>query len=205
MENSFSSNSITIDHIATKFGTCHDSPAVVPCAKFCSDHFISTWMRAKWNFHHIWIVMEKSLVKWAPVPNDPVLALKRKIPISYASASAWKIDLFISITVHESICLTNTCDFGITHRYPRIRNRNNFNFRHRTCNTSGLKPEYSGPTYKYLSALMLFQMLTSPLLQIKLHLPSTVLLNAFQSFKIHWTKQHLVNFKSLAGIVNATV
>ena len=66
MENSFSSNSITDDHIATKFGTCHDSPAVVPCAKYCSDHFISIWMRAKWNFHHIWIVMEKLLVKWAP-------------------------------------------------------------------------------------------------------------------------------------------
>ena len=66
MENLFSSNSITGDHIATKFGTCHDSPAVVPCAKSCSDHCISTWMRAKWNFHHIWIVMEKMLVKWAP-------------------------------------------------------------------------------------------------------------------------------------------
>ena len=67
MEISLSSNSITDDHIATKFGTCHDSPAVVPCAKYCSDHFISIWMGAKWNFHHIWIVMDKSLVKWAPV------------------------------------------------------------------------------------------------------------------------------------------
>ena len=66
MEISLSSNSITDDHIATKFGTCHDSPAVVPCAKYCSDHFISIWMGAKWNFHHIWIVMERLLVKWAP-------------------------------------------------------------------------------------------------------------------------------------------
>ena len=66
MEISLSSNSITDGHIATKFGTCHDSPAVVLCAKCCSDHFISFWMRAKWNFHHIWIVMEKLLVKWAP-------------------------------------------------------------------------------------------------------------------------------------------
>ena len=66
MEISFSSNSITGDHIATKFGTCHDSPAVVLCAKHCSDHYISIWMRAKWNFHHIWIAMEKLLVKWAP-------------------------------------------------------------------------------------------------------------------------------------------
>ena len=68
MEISFSSNSTTDDHIATTFGTCHDSPAVVPCAKYCSDHYISIWMRAKWNFHHIWNVMEKLLVKWAPGP-----------------------------------------------------------------------------------------------------------------------------------------
>ena len=68
MEISLSSNSITDHHIATKFGTCHDSPAVVPCAKYCSDHFISIWMGAKWNFHHIWIVMDKLLVKWAPGP-----------------------------------------------------------------------------------------------------------------------------------------
>ena len=39
---------------------------LVPCAKYCSDHYIIIWMRAKWNFHHIWIVMEKLLVKWAP-------------------------------------------------------------------------------------------------------------------------------------------
>ena len=70
MEISFSSNSVTDDYIATKFGTCHDSPAVVSCAKYCSDHFFSIWMRAKWNFHHIWIVMEKLLVKWAPGSNN---------------------------------------------------------------------------------------------------------------------------------------
>ena len=53
-------------HIATKFCTCHDSTAVVPCAKFHSDHFMTSWMRAVWNFHRIWITMEKSFVKWAP-------------------------------------------------------------------------------------------------------------------------------------------
>ena len=53
--------------IATIFGTWHDSWAVVACAKFCCDVIISNWIRAKWNFHHIWIVMKKSLVKWVPV------------------------------------------------------------------------------------------------------------------------------------------
>ena len=41
--------------------------AVVACAKFCRDIIISNWIRAKWNLHRIWIVMEKSLVKWVSV------------------------------------------------------------------------------------------------------------------------------------------
>ena len=35
--------------------------AVVPCAKFQSNHFPATWMRAGWNFHWIWITTEKYL------------------------------------------------------------------------------------------------------------------------------------------------
>ena len=53
-------------HIATKSCTCHDSRAVVPCAKFHSDHFTRAWMREKWDLHRIWIRMEKSFVKWTP-------------------------------------------------------------------------------------------------------------------------------------------
>ena len=66
MEISFCSHPNTNKVIATIFGTWHDSWAVVACAKFCCDVIISNWIRAKWNFHHIWIVMEKSLVKWVP-------------------------------------------------------------------------------------------------------------------------------------------
>ena len=36
------------------------------CAKFHSDHFTTTWMRIEWNFHPVWIKMEKLLMKWAP-------------------------------------------------------------------------------------------------------------------------------------------
>ena len=98
MENLFSSNSVTGDHIATKFGTCHDSPAVVPCAKFCSDHFIFTWTRAKWNFHHIWIVMEKLLVKWAPDTHRQIIAqcswdlkpLDRNLNSAWLSDAIWR-------------------------------------------------------------------------------------------------------------------
>ena len=66
MEISFCSHPNTNKVIATIFGTWHDSWAVVACAKFCCDMVTSNWIRAKWNFHRIWIVMDKSLVKWAP-------------------------------------------------------------------------------------------------------------------------------------------
>ena len=66
MEISFCSYPTTNKVIATKFGTWHDGWAVMACAKFCCDMITSNWIRAKWNFHRIWIVMEKSLVKWVP-------------------------------------------------------------------------------------------------------------------------------------------
>ena len=69
MEISFCSHPNTNEVIATRFGTWHDSWAVVACAKFCCDLIISNWIRSKWNFRWIWIVMEKSLVKWVPGIN----------------------------------------------------------------------------------------------------------------------------------------
>ena len=77
MEISFCSHPNTNKVIVTIFGTWHDSWAVVACAKFCCDVIISNWIRAKWIFHHIWIVMEKSLVKWVPEPEGlTILVLK---------------------------------------------------------------------------------------------------------------------------------
>ena len=40
MENLYCCNFITDHLIATNFCTCHDSTAVMACAKFCSKHFI---------------------------------------------------------------------------------------------------------------------------------------------------------------------
>ena len=48
----------------------HDSTAVVSCAKVCSDQFPRIWIRAKWNYRHIWIVMEKLLIKCLPVEQS---------------------------------------------------------------------------------------------------------------------------------------
>ena len=75
MEISFSCNSTAGDHTKKKFCVWHDYTAVVPYAKFCSDDFIRIWMRAEWNFHYIWIVMEKLLVKWS---TSPIIVSTRK-------------------------------------------------------------------------------------------------------------------------------
>ena len=66
MEASPCCNSVVGHQIATMFCTCHDSTAVVPCTKFCSDHCIRIEMKVKRNFHRIWIAMERPLVKRGP-------------------------------------------------------------------------------------------------------------------------------------------
>ena len=69
MEISFRSHFDTV--IVTKFCTCHDSYAVVSCARICCDLMASNGITERRNFHWIWIVGKKSLVKRAPVPvND---------------------------------------------------------------------------------------------------------------------------------------
>ena len=108
MEISFRFNSITGDHIATKFGTCHDSPAVVPCVKHCSDHFISIWMRAKWNFHHIWIVMEKLLVKWAPGSQSGALCRTGYLSETYLKLKPSEVS-FAHILFHIDSIVLKCC------------------------------------------------------------------------------------------------
>ena len=102
MEISFCSHPNTNKVIATIFGTWHDSWAVVACAKCCCDMIISSWIRAKWNFHHIWIVMEKSLVKWVPVRLS---VDARKWPIGLAIMShKHKINLPIALETRSWHC-----------------------------------------------------------------------------------------------------
>ena len=56
-------NSVAGHQIEINFCTCHDSTAVVSCAKFYSDHCIRIEVKVKRNFHRIWIALEKSLVR----------------------------------------------------------------------------------------------------------------------------------------------
>ena len=66
MGNMLCCNSIVSHLIATNFCTCHNSTAVVACAKFCSDHILRIGMRAKQNLHRTWIAIKMSLVKYTP-------------------------------------------------------------------------------------------------------------------------------------------
>ena len=75
METSPWHNSVAGHQIATNLCTCHDSTAVVPCTKFCNDHCIRIKMRVKWNFHRIWIAMEKPLVNRVPEHQQACLWL----------------------------------------------------------------------------------------------------------------------------------
>ena len=58
---------LSTDHqMMTNFCTCNESTAVMPCATF----FTITSLESRWEqtkeFHQIWIVIEKTSVKWVP-------------------------------------------------------------------------------------------------------------------------------------------
>ena len=91
MEILFSCNSVADINIATKFCTRHDSTSYVPCAKFCSEQLVRIWMRVKWNFHHIWIMLKKkSLVKWAPGENSSQNKKRSNFPTqSHRFETSW--------------------------------------------------------------------------------------------------------------------
>ena len=66
MEILFCSHPNCSEVIAMKFCTWHDSCVVMTCAKFCRDMILYNGVTMKRIFHWIWIMMEKSFMKWAP-------------------------------------------------------------------------------------------------------------------------------------------
>ena len=64
MEITFCSYLNTNNIITTKFCTCHDSTAVMICAKFCSDPIVRNSMTALWYFHNIGISSETLSMRW---------------------------------------------------------------------------------------------------------------------------------------------
>ena len=57
--NPFCCNSMLSDLIATICYACHNTTAAMSCVKFCTNQSDRIRMRAKWNFHQVWIVMRK--------------------------------------------------------------------------------------------------------------------------------------------------
>ena len=51
----------SIQLIAIKICTCHESYAVMACAKLYGDVVIRKWMKIRWNCYQIWMKMEKIL------------------------------------------------------------------------------------------------------------------------------------------------
>ena len=84
------------------------------CAKFCSDHLIGIWMRAKWNFHHIWIVMEKLWVKWSPGKQNALLVHFCDVT---SLSCQWPILRLTPYRISHKICKWFYCAFCWGHIY----------------------------------------------------------------------------------------
>ena len=65
VEISFHSHLDSNTLIAAKFGTWHNSCAVVACAKICRDLMASNGITTMRSFHRIWVAGQKSLMKRA--------------------------------------------------------------------------------------------------------------------------------------------
>ena len=92
-------------HMATKFR----STVVVPCAKFFSDHFTITWMTAEWNFHRIWITMEKP--SWYCLLYY-VIDSRHVFPYWDIHASPWWRHQMESFSTLLAICAGNSPHIG---------------------------------------------------------------------------------------------
>ena len=71
--------------ITTNICTCHDSIAVVACAKFCSVMMAWYWNRRKSYFVWVWVLSEKSLVRQTQSLQDGCLFLDvfQRLPKSW--------------------------------------------------------------------------------------------------------------------------
>ena len=110
MKNSFCCNSIIDSQFTTNFCTCHDSTAVVSCAKFCNDQSHDIWMRWKLNFHGIRITTGESFVKWVSVSGMtsklPSFKLEFADPhlINYYVNTVWYLDASQGCFATYEIC-----------------------------------------------------------------------------------------------------
>ena len=85
--------------ITTKFCTCHDSTAVMACAKFCSDLIPRDGMTAKLDIHFIWILRQISRVAWTlglysvGVSTDMTFHDSHSLSCWFLVLECWQIDI----------------------------------------------------------------------------------------------------------------
>ena len=121
--------------IAMKFCTWHNSSAVMAYGKVCSSVIISNGVTMKLNFHQIWIIMEKLLVRWlagSPFNYDPSISnyihYKRWYDITYsfpdfngATIEIWKWISTVSVITYPYRELIHVSIMG-----PRSQNYNHY-------------------------------------------------------------------------------
>ena len=115
--------------ITTNLCACHDSVAGMTCAKFCSNHSLKIWMRAKQNFHWIWIAMENNkemgpwhvsdswqlrsfhddVIKWKHFPRYwPFVRGIHRSPVNSPHKDQWRRALmFFFICVWRNLWVNN--------------------------------------------------------------------------------------------------
>ena len=121
--------------ITSKFCTCHDSRAVVACAKICSDLMSRNRIKANIS-HQIWTMHEKSLELWPRglTANHDILLCHK----SWMTALPWmdqQLDLTIYMwdafkEIHVSFFL---CFFPQLQNSPVHRSIVRFNHSHVKC------------------------------------------------------------------------
>ena len=60
-ENHCAVNPYTVVILLQIFTHAMTAYAVMACAKFCSNHLMENWMKLRWNLHHNWMGMGKTI------------------------------------------------------------------------------------------------------------------------------------------------
>ena len=106
--------------VPSNFCTCHDSTAVVSCAKVCSYHMTKIRMKTKWPFCRIWITVQKSSVKWVSEQDSSItyrkwlqIRSREDVPDGMKRGEAgdghnaqyitWNMDIILCLFIYWSI------------------------------------------------------------------------------------------------------
>ena len=106
-----------------KFCTCHDSCAVMTCAKFHSDHIITTWANIEWNFRNCTIIVQgpishDDVIKWKHFPRYwPFVRGIHRSLVNSLNKGQWCGALMLSLIFNWTNGWVNNKDAGDLRRY----------------------------------------------------------------------------------------